>query len=200
MAAKAMFAYFGCRQFSKSCMEADDLIYAACKVLAPEQIIICSSDSDYQQISFRMAHVRCFDPMRESFIPVGDFDPVIQKSLCGDSSDMINGYVGIGPVKSTAMARSSKDRAEYLSKAGMALFIRNMLLIDLSLCPELLKNQLYVQKILDTQPVFDKNELFNLARKYKVGGFLTEYNTFSQRFKQLAATNGQGIKDSEPDR
>jgi hypothetical protein len=115
--------------------------------------------------------------------------------LCGDSSDRINGYIGIGPVKSTAMAKSSKDRAEFLSNAGMALFIRNMLLIDLSLCPGLLKNQLYVQRILDEPIEFDRDKLFKLAHKYKISGFVTEYNKLAVRFKKLlGASNG---KDGE---
>jgi 5'-3' exonuclease len=187
LAAKAMFNKMGCRQFSKANMEADDLIYAACKVLAPSPVIICSSDSDYNQIVFRMSHVQCFDPMKESFIQQVNYDPVIQKALCGDISDRINGYEGIGPVKSTAMAKSSKDRAAFLERTGIQLFVRNMLLIDLSLCPGLLKNQLYVQRVLDTTPVFDKNELFDLARKYKVNGFVTEYNNLAAKFKQFVA-------------
>jgi 5'-3' exonuclease len=198
LAAKAMFAQMGCRQFSKNNMEADDLIYAACKVLAPSPVIICSSDSDYNQIVFRMPHVRCFDPMKETFVQQVNYDPVIQKALCGDTSDRINGYEGIGPVKSTAMAKSSKDRAEFLSRVGIQLFVRNMLLIDLSLCPDLLKNQLYVQRILDTEPVFSKSELFDLARKYKVGGFVTEYSRLAARFKQLVTSpevnDGQNSK------
>ena len=190
----------GCRQFSKDRMEADDLIYAACKVLAPSPIVVCSADSDYQQLSFRMPHVRCFDPMKETFMPDVNYDPVIQKALCGDVSDRINGYVGIGPVKSTAMAKSSKDRAAFLAEAGMQLFIRNILLIDLSLCPELLKNQLYVQRVLDTQPVFDKNQLFDLARKYKVSGFVTEYNRFGARFRHFADLPEASDENSKPDR
>ena len=197
LAAKAMFAHMGCRQFSKDRMEADDLIYAVCKVLAPSPVVVCSSDSDYKQLVFRMPHVRCFDPMREAFMEETNYDPVIQKALCGDPSDRINGYVGIGPVKSTAMAKSSKDRAEFLSKVGMKLFIRNMLLIDLSLCPELLKNQLYVQRILDTTPVFDKGELFDLARKYKVSGFLTEYNRLGAKFRQFTAKEANDDENSE---
>ncbi|MCK9558129.1 MAG: hypothetical protein M0R50_08840 [Candidatus Cloacimonetes bacterium] len=199
LAAKAMFAYLGCRQFSKDRMEADDLIYATCKVMAPSPVVVCSSDSDYKQLAFRMPHVKCFDPMHEAYMPATDYDPVVQKALCGDKSDMINGYVGIGPVKSTAMAKSSKDREEFLSHAGMNLFIRNMLLIDLSLCPELLKNQLYVQRILNTQPIFNKNELFNLARKYKVGGFVTEYNRLADRFRYLVPkVEVSNDKNSEP--
>ena len=201
MAAKAMFAQMGCRQFGKDCMEADDLIYAVCKVMAPSPIVICSSDSDYKQIVFRMPHVQCFEPMRETFLESCDYDPVIQKALCGDKSDVVDGYVGIGPVKSTAMAKSSKDRAEFLAKAGIKLFVRNMLLVDLSLCPDLLKNQLYVQRVLDTKPVFDKNQLFDLARKYKVSGFVTEYNRLAARFRQFATQpEVPDDTDSEPDR
>jgi 5'-3' exonuclease len=188
LAAKAMFSYLGCRQFSKDGMEADDLIYAACKVKAPSPVVVCSSDSDYKQLAFRMSHVRCFDPMHEKFMDPTNYDPVVQKALCGDTSDKINGYVGIGPVKSTAMAKSSKDRAQFLAKTGIKLFIRNMLLIDLSLCPDLLKNQLYTQRVLDTQPVYDKNELFDLARKYKVNGFVTEHSKLGARFKQFVTT------------
>jgi 5'-3' exonuclease len=195
--AKAMFAYLGCRQFSKDHMEADDLIYACCKVMAPSPIIICSSDSDYSQIVFRMSHVKCFDPMHETFIQTSDFDPVIQKALCGDKADCIDGYVGIGPVKSTAMAKSSKDRAEFLTRVGIKLFIRNMLLVDMSLCPELLKNQLYVQRILDTQPVFNKDKLFDLAHKYKISGFVTEYSRLASRFKHFIIPAEPINKDDE---
>lgn len=195
--AKDMFPYLGCKQFNKDYMEADDLIYAACKTVAPHNVVVCSSDSDYKQLAFRMSHVKCFDPMRETFMEPENYDPVVQKALCGDNSDMINGYAGIGPVKSKAMAKSSKDRIEYLNKHGWSLYVRNLLLIDLSLCPELLKNQLYIQRAIENIPVFDKNKLLALAQKYKINGFATEFNRFGAQFKKLTVQDDESSPDEE---
>ena len=196
-AAKDIFRFLGVRQFDKKCMEADDLIYAACKVLAPAPVVVCSSDSDYQQVSFRMQHVKCFDPMEQKFSEAVDYDPAIAKALAGCKTDVVPGYTGIGPVHSVRLARCLNDRLEFLraerpiykarqsDESGPSIFIRNLLLVDLSLCPDLLKNQLYVQHILGYKPVFDKSQAMELAHHHKVNGLMTEFDRSAGRFKYL---------------
>jgi len=66
-AAIAVFKHMGVHQFKKDRMEADDLIYSACRVLSPCPIIICSTDNDYLQIVWRMQNVRLFDPQNTKF-------------------------------------------------------------------------------------------------------------------------------------
>jgi len=50
--APKLFGVSGMRQLSMPSMEADDLIYAASKMLAPRECVIVSNDRDYDQIPF----------------------------------------------------------------------------------------------------------------------------------------------------
>ena len=205
-AAKAVLAHMGVWQFSKARMEADDLIYSACRVLAPRQVIIISTDKDYEQVVFRMPHVKLWDPMTNSgkgkFVGAPDHDPAIAKALAGDKSDKVGGYSGIGPVKSAKMARNLKERDEFLRRhdackpmdegecpvcygMGRKLLIRNLLLVDLSLNPELLKNDLYIERVLIEEQRFDKEQIKAMAKKHKVGGLTAEYDRIVLPFKLI---------------
>ena len=184
-AARALLPSMGVRQFYKRGMEADDLIFAACKTLSPQPVIIVSSDADYQQAVFNMPHVRWYNPMEKTLYDKPEFDPAIQKALAGDRSDNVEGYYNIGPVKGAKMAASLDERWQFLREAGVSIYIRNLLLIDLSLCPDLLKNLLYVQCELLKPVLFDKHILFRQAKEYKVSGFVTEFDRLAIRFKHL---------------
>ena len=208
-AAKAMFNHMGVWQFSKDHMEADDLIYSACWSLAPRPTIIISTDADYEQIIFRMQNVRLWNPMQDQgrgkFIGSPDHDPAVAKALAGDKSDKIPGYRDIGPVKSAKMARNLRAMEEFLRDHddcpsstkqsgevcpcckgdGRQRFIRNLLLIDLALNPELLKNNLYVQRVLVEKPKFCKEQIRALARKHKISGLIGEYDRIIVPFKFL---------------
>jgi len=184
-AARAIFAHMGVRQYKKKGMEADDLIYSACRVLSPSPIIICSSDKDYEQIVFRMTNVRHYDPMKEKFTGAPDYDPALAKALAGDTSDTIDGYEGIGPVKSGKLARSVTDLEEFLEARGKEPYIRNRLLVDMALCPYLLKNDLYVRKVLASHTSFDKKVIMAEGKKHRVGGLASEFSRIVGPFKLL---------------
>ena len=188
-AAKAAFSHMGVWQFAKDRMEADDLIYSACRVLSPKQLIIVSTDGDYEQVAFRMQNVRLWNPMSDSgkgkFFGAPDYDPAIAKALAGDKSDRVEGYRNIGPVKSAKMARNLIEREEFLDEHDRKVFIRNLLLVDLSLNPELLKNDLYISRVLSQVPKFDKDEVKAMARKHKISGLIGEYDRIIVPFKLL---------------
>lgn len=188
-AAKAILPHMGVWQFSKNRMEADDLIYSACRVLSPRQIIIISTDKDFEQVIFRMQSVRLWNPMVDSgrgkFVGAPDHDPAIAKALAGDRSDKVDGYDGIGPVKSAKMARNIPKREAFLGDHDRKVFIRNLLLIDLSLNPELLKNDLYVQRVLVQERRFDKEQIRAMAKKHKISGLIGEYDRVIVPFKLL---------------
>ena len=205
-AAKAIFAELGVWQFGKARMEADDLIYSACRTLSPRELIIVSTDKDYEQVIFRMQNVRLWNPQvdkgRGKFLGAPVHDPAISKALAGDKSDKIAGYRGIGPVKGDKMARNLREREEFLrnhdgcspqqevvcpvcSGLGRKMFIRNLLLIDLALNPELLKNDLYVQRVLNERPTFSKEQVKAMAKKHKIAGLIGEYDRIIVPFKLL---------------
>lgn len=188
-AAKAVFPHLGVWQFAKDRMEADDLIYSACRVLAPRQLIIISTDKDYEQVIFRMQNVRLWNPMTDSgrgkFVGAPDHDPAVAKALMGDDTDNVKGFYNIGPVKSAKMARDLLAREEFLASHDRKIFIRNLLLIDLSLNPELLKNDLYIQRTLSQERRFDKAQIKAMARKHKIAGLIGEYDRIIVPFKLI---------------
>ena len=184
--AQAFFAAMNVRQYSRKCMEADDLIYAATTVLHPEQSVIVSSDSDMIQIPFTFHSSKQFDPGKKIEVEVPTVNPVWQKALTGDKSDCIDGYYGIGPKKSALLLESHADLQEFLKIKGMKMFYRNLLLIDLSLCPRLLHNKVYVQRRLAEPVTFCAKTINDLIMKYKVNGLLQEYNDLVSPFQRLS--------------
>ncbi len=185
---RELFNVIGVFQFLKATQEADDLIYAACRVLAPEPTVIISSDNDYGQVAFRMPHVQLYDPMKNIF-KTYDYDPAIMKALMGDPSDMIDGYYNVGKVKSERMARSITDRCAFLSKEGYGKFLRNMLLIDLSLCPKLLANIVYVQEQYARQVPYDSEAAMDVARRHGLKCLLAEYSRTVSPFKAISESS-----------
>lgn len=188
-AAWEIFEGMGIRQYSKATMEADDLIYAACRVVGDEPVIIVSSDGDFTQIAYAMPHVSVYEPKLNKMLERPTHNPVLRKALWGDESDCIDGYAGIGEVKSLAMAKSIVDMYKFLDGAGRRDFIENLILIDLGLCPYLLHNQLYVSRVLvKPAPVYNRDSIMAAGTKHKVGGLLPEYDRIILPFKRLSKT------------
>jgi 5'-3' exonuclease len=183
--AKEFFKVMGVRQYDRKQMEADDLIYAASVNMHPRPSVIVSTDSDMIQIPFWFASSTVYNPKKQEEVPVPECNPILQKALAGDKADSIDGYYGIGPVKSAALLESNHTLQEFLDAKGRRLFQRNMLLIDLSLCPRLLANRIYVQKVLSREVTYDKNAIDELIKKYKVIGFQTEYTDLTIPFMNL---------------
>ncbi len=175
----------GICQFKRKGMEADDLIYSACRILSPSSVVVASSDSDYHQMPYSFGHVSLYDPMQDTFIPKAEYNPVIKKALMGDKTDSVDGYDGIGKVKAERMARDPIARANFLNVAGSTMFIRNMLLVDLGLCPELAINDSYVYKNLIQDVKLDNTTVNKLAISHKIGGLVSESHNTIYPFKNL---------------
>lgn len=184
--ANEFFPYMNVRQYIRKQMEADDLIYAATSILHPQKTVIVSTDSDMLQIPYSYVSSSVYDPAKKETIKTPVVSPVWQKALMGDKADSISGYNGIGPVKSAALLESHSDLRLFLDSKGADTFYMNLLLIDLSLCPRLLKNKVYIQKRL-AEPVQYCNKTINeLIMKHKVQGLLQEFNNIMPHFQQLS--------------
>lgn len=179
------FKYLNIRQYSKSSMEADDLIYALVTVLHPEESVIVSTDSDMIQIPFNFSSCKVYDPRKKVNVPIPACNPVMQKAIVGDTSDTIPGYYGIGPKKSEAMLKSKGKLADFFRQFGYGTYLRNMLLIDLSLNPKLLNNKIYAFKQLENDTTYSESEISKLISKYKVNGFMQESSNIYPVFKKL---------------
>lgn len=193
--------YLGFRQYFRRNMEADDLIYAFCRASMGTEVVIISSDADFQQIIFNHPTVKLHNPLnkhKELYETVPDFDPVLVKAFTGDKSDNINGFYYVGKVKSRRFAEDLQERYLFLESeraktqnglgvdsAGIPLYRRNRLLVDLSLCPELLDNILYVEKKLLRTPVFDADRFMQVMRKHKINGIFRLAEQYVRPFETL---------------
>jgi len=184
-AAQDLFAVINVRQYFKKHQEADDLIYAACRNVYPDEAIIVSSDGDFTQIPFFMPNVKIWEPRLSKWAEKPACNPVVKKALMGDVSDKIDGYAGIGDVKSGQMAESPERLQQFLATVDRKMFLRNMLLIDLGLCPHLLANQMYVAKQMVTPITYDKKAVMALMGKHKLNGVFQEYDKIILPFRDL---------------
>lgn len=181
--------YMNIRQYERKHMEADDLIYSAVSVLHPLRTIIISSDSDMVQIPFRFSSSSVIDAAKSmDYIAVPQHNPVYIKSLVGDTSDCIDGYYGIGPMKSAAMLEDRDKLRDYFKLKGSELFNRNILLVDLSMCPQLLANTLYVHKQLADDVSFDRSKIVELINTHKVYELHAEFADLIIPFSKINVT------------
>ena len=183
--AAAVFPFMGVRQYVRKAMEADDLIYAASVVRHPHETVIVSTDSDMLQIPFMLHSVSVYDPQERAKVTIPEHHPAVQKALVGDTTDKVPGYDGIGPKKSAAMLAEPNKLQQYLNAAGRELFSRNLILIDLSLCPRLLDNQLYIRRTMAKPVAFDKARIKELIGEHKISGLTAEFSNLVFPFQSL---------------
>lgn len=188
MAAQEMLKHMNVRQYSRPHMEADDLIYAFCRTVQGRPKVVVSSDGDFHQLTERMSDVLLFEPRHKRLVCDDGVDSVLKKSFMGEDGDKIPGYPGIGPVNAIRLTKAMEDRHKFFKQRGKAIFLRNMLLIDLSLCPYVPTNSLYIEEQLLTEPVYDKQAATTVAREHKVTGFVQESTNICPVFKALGGT------------
>lgn len=196
-----MFRYMGFRQYYRDNMEADDLIYAFCKMNPSDKILIISSDTDLKQITYRFPNVRIHSHLsknRATFEETPKHDPVIVKCLVGDKSDNIDGYYRVGPVTAQVLVEDAQKRHEFFQSdkakakvgddvliVGDKKFKQNLLMIDLSLCPHLLDNMMHISRRQFKPVKFDLNQIRSLISKYKLRGVTADISRYVAPFKAL---------------
>lgn len=197
----SLFKNMGFRQYYKEHMEADDLIYAFCKVNHCSPIVIISSDKDLLQIIYQYPSVKIHSHLSkhgEYFEPVPTIDPVMFKCIVGDKSDNISGYYGIGPVNGKILTEDLKARNEFFKSdkaqvkvldeikvVGDQRLEENLRLVDLSLNPYLLDNVMYILRKQFQPVVFDLKQIHHLISKYKLRGVTADISRYVGPFKRL---------------
>jgi 5'-3' exonuclease len=176
----------GIKQYVRDAMEADDLIYAFCHFYNGDEITIFSSDKDLYQIPYYFDSVSLYDTGDKKIIDRPKINPVRIKCLQGDSSDNIDGYHGVGKIKSPKLAGDNKLIAEFLESKGDEQFSRNLRLIDLALCPYILDNIRYIIAHSNKPPIFDREALKDiLYSKHNIRGIDSVYRRMLLQFSKL---------------
>lgn len=182
---KELLQYMNCRQFERPKMEADDLIYAAVQVAHPQDTVVVSTDSDMLQIPYMFNSCKVYNPKLKEFLPMPQLNPVLMKSIIGDTSDSIPGYRGIGPKRGADIVSEPGGINSFLQKQDPKIFYRNLSLIDLSLCPSLLSNKVYMIKNLHSSIQFNNSAIINVVQKYNVAQLLKDHLQVVKPFEKM---------------
>jgi DNA polymerase-1 len=118
--------------------EADDVIYALCRLLNNHKIIV-SADKDFIQVVQEGLAESVFNPMTKTFRKIPKIDSVIEKAICGDSSDNLKGIPGCGP---KSVEKLINNQMETLTKKEIKIFEKHIKVIGLRENP-------YKNKILE---------------------------------------------------
>lgn len=118
--------------------EADDVIFAICQAEADKEdrIVILSSDKDLTQITLKWPNVSVYNPIfKKTLVPSPNI--IMEKSICGDSSDNIPGLYRVGPKTLEKMLADKTEWDKVMKKDNnQKLYERFTKLIDLSLYPK----------------------------------------------------------------
>lgn len=178
------------KQYKRPRMEADDLIFAFCHLIH-DDIIIVSNDGDMTQISYLYNHVKIYHPLKKIISDRPEHDPILMKCLDGDTSDNIKGYYGIGPKKAAVCSTNIKTLWDLLLEKGKETYETNRKLIDLSLCPYLNDNMIYIMENYNQTTKFDKKLIIELLySKHKIKGIMAEFKSLISPFMMIGENNG----------
>lgn len=184
-----LLPHLGVKQIRIKHMEADDLIYAAVRLLIPRDIVIVSSDSDFRQL-LAYRNVTIYSPIEKKLIVDQDGNACLYKALVGDDTDTIPGYHGIGPVKGGQIANDPARLAALLDERGVHTFVRNLYLMDLTQCPNVIANLITLARALARPVQFNSVAALDVANEHKVSGFVTDSGRLLRRFQELETRHG----------
>lgn len=95
--------------------ECDDVIgHLAKEVHVNDEVVICSSDSDFIQLLIQES-VSLWNPVKKSFVEPWPVDYLVWKSLRGDKTDNVPGIKGVGDKTAMKLAKDTDLLKEFLS-------------------------------------------------------------------------------------
>jgi len=179
-----------CANYYRDKQEADDLIYAFCRLNVGSKMLIVSSDGDFKQIPFMMRNIDIYNPLNKNdgLAEINlDVNPVDIKCFSGERSDNIIGYPQIGPKRARILVTDHSRRKKFFAEYGRKTYLFNRILIDLTMCPYLFANLSYVERKMSSELKYDEKAIRDIIQKYKVRGLLGEINRVILPFKFLGA-------------
>lgn len=127
---KSVFKENGFTDCTVQSCEADDSIFALCRVLSEihhdDENYIVSRDKDMIQVVQAGYSEHLWDPSKKKDIEIPEYSIVEYKALTGDSSDNISGISGVGPKTAIKILNGIKK----LTEEQKLIYDRNLELID----------------------------------------------------------------------
>lgn len=135
-------------------LEADDIANVICEYInknnIESEIVLISTDKDWEQNMVLYDNVSIWQPMTKKWKEKPDEDFIKIKAICGDNSDGIIGFKGIGPKTAKKIISDEKKWEEWndsLTEEQKKQFEKNLYLIDFKNIPDIYKNEVF--KMID---------------------------------------------------
>jgi hypothetical protein len=179
--------YFPYRVVIVDSVEADDIIATLTVENKDDNILILSSDKDFIQLQ-KNKNVKQFDPIRKKWIKHDDPERYLfEHILKGDAGDGIpnilsddDTFVSVGkrqkPMTQKKIDLMYDNRNDVLELEMHVRFMRNKQLVDLSMIPTYVKDQI-ISKYND-EANKDRSKIFNYFIKYKLKHLMENVGEF----------------------
>lgn len=177
-------------QLGMSGLEADDIIYALARDLYKQnKVIIITSDSDMIQIvqEFKK-NIKIFNPIKDKYAEIPDFDIVLYKSFLGEKGEDIPGIPGCGEKTSIKFAKEimsgEKTIAECLKNDSEKIDIinRNLKLIRIKNNPNIPNLKYNVNDIHTSHRKIDLSKIQKFYFDSKLKSLLETFESISSLF------------------
>ena len=134
--------------------ECDDVIgHLSSKVHKNENVVICSSDSDFIQL-LENPNTTLWNPVRKKFIEQWPVNYLVWKALRGDKTDNVQGIKGVGDKTAMKLAKDKDQLEKFLTEDKRKAFDKAYAQIKLS---DIDKD---CNKFIKTDYTFSVEELF----------------------------------------
>ena len=176
--------FFPYRVIQIETAEADDIIATLVQRSSiPEEILILSGDKDYIQLH-KYSYIKQYDPTRKKWIAHNDPQRYLFEHICkGDSSDGIPNILSDGDSfvngkrqKPLTQKKIDELYNDFSNQQYAISFERNKQLIDLTMIPEYIKNQVMTK--YDEEAGKDRSKIFNYFIKYKLKNLMENVGEF----------------------
>jgi len=176
--------FFPYRVIQIETAEADDIIATLVQRSSiPEEILILSGDKDYIQLH-KYSYIKQYDPTRKKWITHNDPQRYLFEHICkGDSSDGIpnilsdaDSFVSGKRQKPLTQKKIDELYNDFSNQQYTVSFERNKQLIDLTMIPENIKEQ--VINKYEEEAGKDRSKVFNYFIKYKLKNLMENVGEF----------------------
>ena len=176
--------FFPYRVIQIETAEADDIIATLVQRSSiPEEILILSGDKDYIQLH-KYSYIKQYDPTRKKWITHNDPQKYLFEHICkGDSSDGIPNILSDGDSfvsgkrqKPLTQKKIDELYNDFSNQQYAVTFERNKQLIDLTMIPENIKEQ--VINKYEEEAGKDRSKVFNYFIKYNLKNLMESVGEF----------------------
>jgi hypothetical protein len=166
------------KQIKVDGMEADDVMFALAihEAAKGEEVVVISTDKDMIQLKNHYDSIEVYSPMKKMYY---DKCPniVMEKAICGDSSDNIPGLYRVGPKTLEKMLVDPALWRKKLAGDNQKLYESFTKIIDLNLFPKEKHEEAVKQYLEKDYNLFDPNQIEMFYYENKMQDHLSRWGS-----------------------